>query len=84
MELDPEYDTCLFRAIQVVYERYRRDDKRPEFVSYLNDVMVKFRKIERRIILLKIAERHQDLLYRGFCQYEQLKMFMRMNLDYIS
>ena len=43
MELDPEYDTCLFRAIQVVYERYRRDDKRPEFVSYINDVMVKFR-----------------------------------------
>mmetsp|Transcript_15796 Transcript_15796/g.21379 ORF Transcript_15796/g.21379 Transcript_15796/m.21379 type:complete len:85 (+) Transcript_15796:268-522(+) len=41
--------------------------------------------IERRILLLRVAEKsYSDMLYRGFCEYEQLKIFMEMNLDYIT
>lgn len=84
IERDPEYDSCLFKQLQQVYEYFRREDKRPEFAAHLDGILRKFRRVERRILLLKIAERNQDLLYRGFCEYEQLKIFMHMNLDYIS
>ena len=67
-----------------MYAHFKRKDNRPEFISHLVTIMEKFKQIERRILLLKISERNQDLLYRGFCQYEQLKIFMSMNLDYIT
>ena len=36
-------------------------------------------------MLLRVAEKsNSDLLYRGFCEYEQLKIFIEMNLDYIN
>ena len=84
MEMNPEYETCLFKQLTEVYEHFRKEDKRREFVDHLSDILSKFKQIERRILLLKIAERNQDLLYRGFCEYEQLKIFMNMNLDYVS
>ena len=51
----------------MVYDKFRREDKRPEFVEHLDKVLRNFRLVERRIILNKISERHTDLLYRGFC-----------------
>lgn len=58
LEIDPEYDSCLYQSIQSVYESFRKDDKRPEFIAHLQDTLMKFRQIERRILLLKIAERN--------------------------
>lgn len=84
IEQDPEFETCLLTEIKKVYSKFKREDKRPEFVTHLESIIQKFRQIERRILLHKISERNQDLLYRGFCQYEQLKIFMHMNLDYIT
>ena len=38
--------------------------------------------IERRMILVIKAQQFTDPMYKAFCEYEQLKIFIRMNLDY--
>ena len=84
MEADPDYETCLYKQLRETHAFFKSLDKRPEFLQHLDKIMYQFKKIERRVLLLRVAERNQDLLYRGFCEYEQLKIFMDMNLDYIN
>ena len=85
IEMDTEYDSTLYVMIQNVFDKFKQSDKREDFVRHLEEILINFRAIERRILLLKIAERsYKDPLYRGFCEYEQLKIFIDMNLDYIT
>ena len=36
------------------------------------------------MILVIKAHKYTDPLYKAFCEYEQLKIFIRMNLNYES
>ena len=83
IEQDPNYESILFAMISGVQRDFRDTDKR--FETHLSEILKRFRAIERRILLLRVAEKsNSDLLYRGFCEYEQLKIFMENDLDYIT
>lgn len=89
IETDIDHDSVLFKMLQTAFEKFRLSDcaeYRKDFIEHLSEILNKFRTIERRILMLKIAERNysKHLLYVGFCEYEQLKVFIRMDLDYIS
>ena len=53
-----------------------------EFCVHLDEILNKFKETERRILLVVRAQELQDPLYEAFCEYEQLKIFLRMNLSY--
>ena len=57
MELDPDFETCLFIELKKVHSQFKHDDKRPEFLNHLERIMDRFRQVERRVLLLKISER---------------------------
>lgn len=95
LENERDYDTFLYCKLLSMLPKFLDDDRRQsaqinpnpthkdEFKEHMRTVLINFKLIERRIILLKIAEKRHHPLYKGFCMYEQLKIFMNMNLDYI-
>ena len=43
MELDPEFETCLFIELKKVHSQFKRVDMRPEFLNHLERIMDRFR-----------------------------------------
>ena len=54
------------------------------FKEHLHDILRKFKDAERRMLLVLRARALRDPLYEAYCEYEQLKIFLKLNLAYVE
>ena len=77
------YDSVFYMLLAEEAQRLGRDHQRADFVAHLDSILGGFQSIEHRMILVRYADQRDDLLYKAFVRYEQLKIFMEKNLDYL-
>ena len=90
VEQDPYFDTIFHQIIEkqmssvTATSKVQDAERLEKFKEHLQDILQKFKAAERRMLLVIRARALKDPLYEAYCEYEQLKIFLKLNLAYVE
>ena len=82
MEVDETYESPFFKLFKQELEKIDRKNNRIDYNAHVSKKLDNVRKLERKMILVQVAEKYKDALYTAFAKYEELKTFIDLDLDY--